>query len=65
VLVERAFPVAEISSPAQAQHVVADWLIARNKDYAIVGIGHRAVHGGPVYSHIEWVDAGALTRDKD
>src|SRR5262249_29511583 len=37
VLVERTFPVAEISSASQAQHVLADWLAAQIKDYAIVG----------------------------
>src|SRR5262245_52729167 len=60
VLVERAFPTAEISSPAQAQHVVADWLATQIRDYTIFGVGHRIVHGGPVYSQPVVVDDGVL-----
>jgi acetate kinase len=62
VLVERTFPAAEVSSPSQAQHAVADWLTAQIRDYAIVGIGHRVVHGGPVYSQPVLVDDDVLAR---
>src|SRR5262245_37194080 len=62
VLVERAFPVGDISSPAKAQQVLTDWLTAQIKDYAIVGIGHRVVHGGPVYSQPVLVDDQVLSR---
>jgi len=62
VLVERTFAVAEISSTAQAQHVVADWLIAQVKYYEIVGIGHRVVHGGPDYWQPVVVDDGVLAK---
>ena len=62
VLVERAFPAAEISSPSQAQHAVADWLTAQITDYTIVGIGHRVLHGGSVYSQPVLVDDDVLAR---
>src|SRR5258708_23370125 len=62
VLVERTFAVAEISSTAQAQHVVADWLIAQVKDYEIVGVGHRVVHGGPDYWQPVVVDDRVLAK---
>src|SRR5262249_12496602 len=62
VLVERAFPAAEVSSPSQAQHAVADWLTAQIKDYALVGIGHRVVHGGSVYSQPVPVGGDVLAR---
>src|SRR5262245_48269593 len=60
VLVDRVFPAVEISSPAQAQLIVADWLRAYTKEYVIVGIGHRVVHGGPVYAQPVLVDDGVL-----
>lgn len=60
VLVDRAFPAAEISNPAQAQHVVADWLRTQTRNHVIVGIGHRVVHGGPVYAQPVIVDDGVL-----
>ena len=60
VLVERTFPAADIANSSQAQHVVADWLTTKIRDYAIVGIGHRVVHGGPVYSQPVLVDDRVL-----
>src|SRR5215475_11662206 len=50
VLVERDLPAADVRSPSQAQHAVADWLVNQIGNHVIVGIGHRVVHGGPVYS---------------
>jgi acetate kinase len=41
---------------------VADWLITQLEDYAIVGIGHRVVHGGPVYSQPILIDDRVLAR---
>ena len=60
VLVERAFSAAEVSTSAQAQHVVADWLRTQISDSAIAGVGHRVVHGGSVYSQPVVVDDGVL-----
>lgn len=60
LLVERTFQVADVSRPSQVQHVVADWLITQLEDHAIVGIGHRVVHGDPVYSQPILIDDRVL-----
>ncbi|ACB93855.1 acetate/propionate family kinase [Beijerinckia indica] len=56
ILVEHDYAVAEISTTEQAQTAIADWLTPHIKDYVIIGIGHRVVHGGSVYSRPVLVD---------
>lgn len=59
-LVERNFPVAEVSNATQAQQVLADWVVGQIKDVSVIGIGHRVVHGGPVYSAPVLVDDAVM-----
>ncbi|MGO4673911.1 acetate/propionate family kinase [Bosea sp. 2YAB26] len=59
-LIERSFTVAEVANSAQAQQVVADWVVGEIRDMAIIGIGHRVVHGGPVYSAPVLVDDAVM-----
>jgi acetate kinase len=54
------FSAAEIATPSQAQHIVADWLSRQIRDDTIVGVGHRVVHGGPVYSQPVLIDNNVL-----
>lgn len=55
-LIDRSFTVAEVSNSTQAQQMVADWVVSQIEGMTIVGIGHRVVHGGPVYSAPVLVD---------
>lgn len=59
-LVERNFAVAEVSNATQAQQVLADWVVGQIKDVSVIGIGHRVVHGGPVYSAPVLVDDAVM-----
>lgn len=59
-LIERSFAVAEVSNSAQAQQAVADWVVGAIQDMVIIGIGHRVVHGGPVYSAPVLVDDAVM-----
>lgn len=59
-LIKRSFPVAEVSNSAQAQQAVADWVVGEIQDMVIIGIGHRVVHGGPVYSAPVLVDDAVM-----
>lgn len=59
-LIERSFTAAEVSNSAQAQQVVADWVAGEIRDMVIIGIGHRVVHGGPVYSAPVLVDDAVM-----
>ncbi|KFC75415.1 Acetate kinase [Bosea sp. LC85] len=59
-LIERSFAVAEVSNSSQAQQVVADWVVGEIRDMVIIGIGHRVVHGGPVYSAPVLVDDAVM-----
>ncbi|WP_034994017.1 acetate/propionate family kinase [Beijerinckia mobilis] len=56
VLVDDKFPVEQLSTLSQAQTVIADWVTPRIKGFVIIGIGHRVVHGGSVYSKPVLVD---------
>ncbi|GAU81178.1 acetate/propionate family kinase [Bosea sp. BIWAKO-01] len=60
LLIERSFTVAEVANSAQAQQVVADWVTGEIRDMVIIGIGHRVVHGGPVYSAPVLVDDAVM-----
>lgn len=59
-LIERSFTVAEVSNSAQAQQAVADWVVGEIRDMVIIGIGHRVVHGGAVYSAPVLVDDAVM-----
>ena len=43
-LIDRAFATADVSTSAQAQAAVADWLAPRIASFDIAGIGHRVAH---------------------
>ncbi|HEV7259204.1 MAG TPA: acetate/propionate family kinase [Bosea sp. (in: a-proteobacteria)] len=60
VLIERSFPVAEVSNASQAQHVLGDWVIGQIQDVSVIGIGHRVVHGGPIYAAPVLVDDAVM-----
>ncbi|MGO4739338.1 acetate/propionate family kinase [Bosea sp. 2KB_26] len=59
-LIERSFAAAEVANSAQAQQVVADWVVGEIREMVIIGIGHRVVHGGPVYSAPVLVDDAVM-----
>jgi len=60
VLVDQAFPPAALSTSAQAQEVVADFVRSQVDAKAILGVGHRVVHGGTAYSQPVLVDDTVL-----
>ena len=42
--------VAEIASQEDAVHRIYTWFESHSAGLEVVGVGHRVVHGGPVYS---------------
>ena len=59
-LVDQSFGADEIATATAAQHIIGDWLLPRIRDYRMIGVGHRVVHGGPVYSGPVLVDDTVL-----
>jgi acetate kinase len=59
-LIERSFGAEEIANSSQAQRIIADWVGGQMKDAQLIGIGHRVVHGGPVYSAPVLVDDAVM-----
>lgn len=60
VLADHAFPARDIGTAHQAQTAVADWVVANLDGDEIVGVGHRVVHGGPIYSQPVRIDDDVL-----
>ena len=56
--------VAGLFDARQAQHALAEWLAAQIKNYVVVAIGHRVVHGGTLYSKPVLVDDDVLAKLK-
>lgn len=59
-LIERSFSAEEVANSSQAQRIIADWVGGQMKDAQLIGIGHRVVHGGPVYSAPVLVDDAVM-----
>lgn len=59
-LIERSFGAEEVANSSQAQRIIADWVGGQMKDAQLIGIGHRVVHGGPVYSAPVLVDDAVM-----
>ena len=53
-------PLAEVASPEDAVHRIFTWVESHREGLEIVGVGHRVVHGGPVYSEPVVVDGSTL-----
>lgn len=61
-LIERSFGAEEVANSSQAQRIIADWVGGQMKDAQLIGIGHRVVHGGPVYSAPVLVDDAVMQK---
>lgn len=59
-LIERSFAADEVANSSQAQRIIADWVSGEMRDAQLIGIGHRVVHGGPVYSAPVLVDDAVM-----
>lgn len=59
-LIERSYAADEVANSSQAQRIIADWVGGEMKDAQLIGIGHRVVHGGPVYSAPVLVDDAVM-----
>jgi acetate kinase len=59
-LIERNYAADEVANSSQAQRIIADWVGGEMKDAQLIGIGHRVVHGGPVYSAPVLVDDAVM-----
>ncbi|MBP2237973.1 acetate kinase [Sinorhizobium kostiense] len=60
VVAENAFPPGEVKDLAAAQDIVGAWLIG-HVGTPPTTVGHRVVHGGPLYSQPTVVDDQVLT----
>jgi acetate kinase len=61
VLVERRWPEVRGSGHAEFFRVVGSWLREQFSDAALLGVGHRVVHGGIDYAAPVRVDPAVLT----
>jgi acetate kinase len=61
VLVERRWPEDPGSGHAEFFRVVGSWLREQFSDAALLGVGHRVVHGGIDYAAPVRVDPAVLT----
>ena len=57
---ECRFPAGDVPDAAAAQHILADWLRHHVGEAAIAAVGHRVVHGGPLYAEPVLVDDAVL-----
>ena len=60
LLADRSLSATEVATAHQAQTVIADWVVHHLDGDEIVGVGHRVVHGGPVYSQPVRIDDDVL-----
>jgi acetate kinase len=61
VLVEKTFAVDEARDLAAAQDIIANWLVGHIGTMPMA-VGHRVVHGGPLYSAPTPIDDVVLTK---
>jgi acetate kinase len=50
ILEDKHFSNTELRTQGEALHRLFDWLLERHPEIEPVAIGHRVVHGGPIYS---------------
>jgi acetate kinase len=62
VLVERRWPEDRRSGHAEFFRVVGSWLREQFSDAALLGVGHRVVHGGVDYAAPVRIDPAVLAR---
>jgi acetate kinase len=62
VLVERRWPEDRASGHAEFFRVVGSWLREQFSDTALLGVGHRVVHGGVDYAAPVHVEPAVLAR---
>ena len=60
IVVDERDSVAEVASQEDAVHRIFAWLESHRAGLEVVAVGHRVVHGGPVYSEPVVVDAPTL-----
>nr|WP_246548387.1 acetate/propionate family kinase [Ancylobacter oerskovii] len=59
-LADQSFAAEQVATTTVAQHLIGDWLLPRLQDYRMIGVGHRVVHGGPVYAGPVLIDDTVL-----
>ena len=52
--------LAEVASQEDAVHRIFTWVESHSAGLEVVGVGHRVVHGGPVYSEPVVIDGPTL-----
>ena len=60
VLADQSLSATEVATAHQAQTVIADWVLDHLDGDEIIGVGHRVVHGGPIYSQPVRIDDEVL-----
>lgn len=59
-LIDQTYSLGDVSDVAAAMRTAGAWLLETQK-LDIVGVGHRVVHGGPIYDRPVLVDDEVLT----
>lgn len=59
-IADERFPSARIATQGDAVHHLFGWVKARDAGLDVLAVGHRVVHGGPVYAEPILVDDRAL-----
>jgi acetate kinase len=60
IVVDERDSVAEVATKEDAVHRIFAWVEAHGTGLEVVGVGHRVVHGGPIYSEPVMIDAPTL-----
>jgi acetate kinase len=55
----------KLNSDEEAAELIAEWLQQQDRQYIIVGIGHRVVHGGLQFHEPELIDSSFLAELKE
>jgi acetate kinase len=56
---------ANLNSDEEAAELIVEWLQHQHRQYIIIGIGHRVVHGGLQFREPELIDSSFLTELKE
>ena len=60
IVVDERDSLAEVATQEDAVHRIFTWVESHGAGLEVVGVGHRVVHGGPVYSEPVVIDGPTL-----
>ena len=60
IVVDERDSLAEVATQEDAVHRIFTWVESHDAGLEVVGVGHRVVHGGPIYSEPVVIDGPTL-----